>query len=135
MCTKCAHDEVLMKNGKCGSCPDGTGFDGSTLKCNKCRFNTYSRGKGIEQHCAECPKFYYANKGATACFQCPEGQGLIAKNKNKGKCDSCKTGYYYDDYFAQCIECLSGVGPGGNSSECFFCDNDTQPNADNSACV
>lgn len=139
-CIKCGHGEFLMSDGTCRKCPKGTGYDKSKLKCTKCGFNMYSKVNGVLQECMPCPLLTYANTGATDCFRCPDGQGLIPQNKSKGKCGGCPPGSSYNFYTAECSRCSDledegDVSAGGINEYCEHCLDGTVPNKDSSACV
>lgn len=134
-CTKCPFGEALMRDGRCGVCAPGTGYDEYRLRCARCGVNSYSAGRGAEQRCEHCPTLSYALPGSKTCLACGFGRALVVK-KGKGECVMCPAGTYYDEYEGKCVGCEEDeVSRGGVVGRCRFCGEGSEPNAEKSTCV
>lgn len=65
-------DELIMKDGTCGVCRPGKGYNSYSPKCKSCWINEYINGN-VDQVCSSCRKFSHSLRGATECFKCAAG--------------------------------------------------------------
>lgn len=124
---------INYKNGTCFPCPPGTvprKHNGVYLYCEKCVSNSYQPNEGSVE-CQYCTGNTHSGIGAIRCVPCGEGQALI-----DGVCGTCRPGYYFDSYLAQCLPCRPGTFSSGvDLFTCYNCPKGSTSGAGYSECV
>lgn len=129
-CTRCPRNTVLMQDGSCAACPDGSLYNDELFKCEECGVNQFTRGD--MDYCESCPSLSYSRPGASTCFACPVGQAFIS---SRDKCGTCGRGKEYDSYRGRCRKCYEGSYKADVGIQaCDYCDSG-ESNAARTACL
>lgn len=123
MCTTCPEGEVLMRDGKCGSCPAGNSWNNRKWRCERCYSNTFQPRRNVASRCLRCAANEHSEMGATSCSRCPSTTALM----RNGTCGTCPPGKHYSSFQRKCVNCgLNQFQPDENiKKDCFTCSEDT----------
>lgn len=114
---KCPPNYFEKANGDCATCPSGSRFNRSKLRCEKCASDSISPG-GTSSTCQKCPNGQLADFGGTIC-SCPTGS--FKRGNNCIKCPMGTSSFGLNE-FAQCMPCPAGlIAPKAGSAKCTVC--------------
>lgn len=139
-CIRCPRLQGLMKNGKCGGCPPGQGYNRNREECQDCTSGCYSLGsKGSNdvlspsRLCKRCARGKTSMDGAKKCVACPSGMRLMAD----GKCGKCPAGTRYAGKTGTCKRCQSGSirTSKHNMGSCEWCKEGLTSNSERTKCI